>query len=121
MGKQADRKAPRALWIALAALAAKIVLKALVSLLLHPLELALAGVYSVLLVGLLLGIRWAYVLTVALLALGIGREILGNADGTLTTLLLNPVILVSLFLSAPYYFRKHNETPKAARVEPRTN
>ncbi|MBN2128718.1 MAG: hypothetical protein JW741_04450 [Sedimentisphaerales bacterium] len=100
------RGIPPVLWIALVSLALMVLGKVLFAFKLGPGILIGAGLSAALLVGLYLGHKWAYVLTIVFTALGTITALTKGVGNGLAVLLGDCLVLVPVLLSRDYFFPK---------------
>ena len=101
----ASRQIPSVLWVALIFLGIATVGKAIVATQMGPWLLLDAALCVVLLIGLYLGHRWAYVVTVIVVpAKLIVVIVLGSAGAGLVTFLVDCVVLVPVLASTRYFW-----------------
>ncbi len=105
--KMPDREnIPPVLWIGLVSLTLMVVGKVLFAFSLGPGLLLDAVLSAALLVGLYLGHKWAYVLTIVLAALGTIVTLTKGVEHGLAVLLGDCLVLVPVILSVDYFFPK---------------
>jgi len=103
-GKAGEREIPGVLWIALVSLGLMVVGKLFFVSHFGGLILVDAVLSGGLLIGLYLGHRWAYILTIVFVALGtIGAFSKGFQQG-LTVLVLDCLVLVPVLMCREYFF-----------------
>jgi hypothetical protein len=95
---------PPVLWIGLISLALMVIGKVLFAFSLGPRLLLDAVLSGALLVGLYLGHRWAYVLTIVFTALGTIVTLTKGVEHGLAVLLGDCLVLVPVILSTDYFF-----------------
>lgn len=100
------RSIPPVLWIALISLALMVFGKVLLVFKLGPIILIDAALSMVLLVGLYLGHKWAYVLTIAAVVLGTTLACSKGIDRGLIMLIIDCLVLVPVLLSHDYFFAR---------------
>lgn len=97
---------PTVLWIALISLAVMVFGKMLFVFKVGPIILIDVALSAVLLVGLYLGHKWAYVLTIVFVALGTASGLSKSVTNGLTILALDCLVLIPVLLSHDYFFAK---------------
>ena len=110
-----EKKIPGPLWIALISLSVMVVLKVLFAFMVGPAILIDAAWSGVLLVGLYLGHKWAYVLTIVTIAIG---TVLGFSKGVangLGILVLDCLVLVPVLVCTEYFFPKISDINRQCR------
>ena len=96
---------PKVLLVGLVPLGIIVVAKLLMALK-HPLMLIDAGCSAILFVGLYLGQKWAYYLTIVFVALGTFLGVSKNINTGLIIFLVNCVVLVPALMSKEHFFEK---------------
>ena len=96
---------PGVLWIALISLGLMVFGKVAFALVGHPIILIDAALSGALLVGLYLGHKWAYVLTIIFVAIGTARGFSKSISFGLAVIVLGCLVLVPILLCTGYYFR----------------
>ena len=105
--RQSRRKQiPGVLWIGLVSLGIMVLLKLVAVVSVGPRILIDAGLSAALLVGLCLGHKWAYILTIVLVVLGTVFALSKGAAYGLLVLILDCLVLVPVVLSTDYFFFK---------------
>ena len=105
--RQSRRKQiPGVLWIGLVSLGIMVLLKLVAVVSVGPRILIDAGLSAALLVGLCLGHKWAYILTIVLVVLGTVCALSKGAGYGLLVLILDCLVLVPVVLSTDYFFFK---------------
>jgi hypothetical protein len=107
-----EKEIPGTLWIALISLSVMVVLKVLFVFKVGPAILIDAALSGALLVGLYLGQKWAYVLTIVFVAIGTVSGLSKNIGNGLTILLLDCLVLVPVLVCTKFFFPKTNEINK---------
>jgi hypothetical protein len=104
------RKIPGLLWISIVAL----ILYALLTLVAvnkseRPLLLIVSAVSNVIiLIGLVLGHKWAYILTILISVVGIGVVFRKSFSSGVITLILNGLVIIPMILCTQYFFPNKN-------------
>jgi hypothetical protein len=101
-----EKKIPGPLWIALISGSVMVVLKVLFVFKVGPAILIDAGLTGALLVGLYLGHKWAYVLTIVFVAIGTVSGLSKGIGSGLTILVLDCLVLVPVVMCTEYFFPK---------------
>jgi hypothetical protein len=101
-----EKEIPGPLWIALISLSAMVVLKVLYVFKFGPLVLMDAALSVALLVGLYLGHKWAYVLTIVFVAAGTVSGFSKDVANGLAILVLDCLVLIPVLICTEYYFPK---------------
>lgn len=104
-----EKEIPGPLWIALISLAVMVVLKVLFVFQVGPAILIDAALSGALLVGLYLGHKWAYVLTIVFIAVGTVLGLSKSLANGLTILALDCLVLVPVLMCTEFFFPKINE------------
>ncbi|MEJ2705699.1 MAG: hypothetical protein P8Z79_24950, partial [Sedimentisphaerales bacterium] len=107
-----EKEVPGLLWIALISLSVMVVLKVLFVFTVGPAILIDAAWSGALLVGLYLGHKWAYVLTIVFVAIGTVSGLSKGIGNGLTILLLDCLVLVPVLMCKEYFFPKINNINK---------
>jgi uncharacterized membrane protein len=100
------RELPSLLWVALISLGVMVVLKIAFAVVASPLLLIDAALSAGLLVGIYLGHRWAYVLTIVFCILGTALGFSAGPVQGLLTLVLDCLVLVPVLLCTRYFFQR---------------
>ena len=103
---------PPVLWIALISLAVMIFSKVLFVFKVGPVILIDAALSGVLLVGLYLGHKWAYVLTIIFVALGTISGLSKGVPNGLIILTLDCLVIVPVLMCTEFFFPKVKEINK---------
>jgi hypothetical protein len=103
---------PPVLWVALVSLALMVFGKVLFAFMVGPAILIDAALSGVLLVGLYLGHKWAYVLTIVFVALGTISGLSRSVTNGFIILALDCLVLVPMLVCTEYYFPKIKEIDK---------
>ena len=112
IAQRMERQIPGPLWIALISLFVMVVLKVLFVFKVGPVILIDAALSGALLVGLYLGHKWAYVLTIVFVALGTVFGLSKSVAQGLTILALDCLVLVPVLMCTEYFFPKMKEINK---------
>jgi hypothetical protein len=107
-----EKEIPGLLWISLISLSVMVVLKVLFVFKVGPAILIDAALSGALLVGLYLGHKWAYVLTIVFIAVGTVLGLSKSLANGLTILALDCLVLVPVLLCTEFFFPKINEINK---------
>jgi hypothetical protein len=106
------KEIPGPLWIALISLSVMVVLKVLFVFKVGPLILIDAALSGALLVGLYLGHKWAYVLTIVFVAVGTVSGFSKGVANGLIILTLDCLVLVPMLMCTEFFFPKITEIDK---------
>ena len=106
------KEIPGPLWIALISLSVMIVLKVLFAFKVGPVILIDAALSGALLVGLYLGHKWAYVLTIVFVAIGTVSGLSKSSNNGLIILALDCLVLVPMLMCTEFFFPKITEINK---------
>jgi hypothetical protein len=101
-----EKEIPGPLWIALISLSVMVVMKVLFVFKVGPAILVDAALSGALLVGLYLGHKWAYVLTIVFVTIGTVSGLSKGIGNGLTILLLDCLVLVPVLMCKEYFFPK---------------
>jgi hypothetical protein len=105
------RDIPPVLWVGLVSLGIMVVLKIVFIAAVGPLLLIDAALSAILLLGLYLGHKWAYVLTIVFCLAGVLMTMVNTPNLAVGVLLLNALVLVPVLMSTRYFFPSfHTET-----------
>jgi hypothetical protein len=107
-----EKKIPGPLWIALISLSVMVVLKVLFAFMVGPAILIDAAWSGALLVGLYLGHKWAYILTIVFVAIGTVSGLSKGIGNGLIILVLDCLVLVPVLICTEYFFPKISEINK---------
>lgn len=107
-----ERQIPGTLWIALISLSAMVLLKVLFAFKVGPVILIDAALSGALLVGLYLGHKWAYVLTIVFVAFGTVSGLSKSVGHGLTILIVDCLVLVPVLMCTEFFFPKMNQINK---------
>jgi hypothetical protein len=107
-----EKEIPGPLWIALISLSVMVVLKVLFVFKVGPAILIDAAWSGALLVGLYLGHKWAYVLTIVFVAIGTVSGLSKSIGNGLTILALDCLVLVPVLMCTEYFFPKISDINK---------
>lgn len=110
--RRTEKEIPGPLWIALISLSVMVVLKVLFAFKVGPAILIDAAWSGALLVGLYLGHKWAYVLTIVFVAIGTISSLSKGIGNGLTILLLDCLVLVPVLICTEYFFPKISDINK---------
>ncbi|HUT30595.1 MAG TPA: hypothetical protein VMX13_12445 [Sedimentisphaerales bacterium] len=102
-----NRGIPGVLWIGLVSLGIMVLFKLAAVFSVGPRILVDAGISAALLVGLYLGHKWAYILTIVFVVLGTVFALSKGAGYGLLVLVLDCLVLVPVVLSTEYFFFKN--------------
>jgi hypothetical protein len=103
------RKVPGVLWIALISLALMVLMKLAYISKTGPVVLVDAALSAALLVGLYLGHKWAYILTIIFVLLGTISALTKGFGQGIVVLLIDCLVLVPVLLCTNYFFPKTDE------------
>lgn len=103
---------PPVLWITLVSLALMVFGKVMFVFKVGPIILIDAALSAVLLVGLYLGHRWAYILTIVFVAFGTVSGLSESVTNGLTILALDCLVLVPVLMCTEFFFPKIKEINK---------
>lgn len=106
---------PGLLWIAIISLGLMVVGKVGFAFTVGPLILVDAALTGVLLLGIIMGHRWAYILTLVLSVIGTISGLSKGLPSGIAVLVLDCLVLVPVLLCTSYFFPKRDS---AARNEP---
>jgi len=112
-----NKRIPGVLWIALISLGVMVLLKLVAALKVGPLILIDVALSTVLLVGLYLGHRWAYFLTIVFTVLGTAIALSKGAGHGLAVLIGDCLVLVPVILSTDYFFFKKEANRSSGEFE----
>jgi len=107
------RNMPSVMGVALLSLGLMVLGKVLVAYRAGPMLLIDAALSATLLVGLYLGHKWAYVLTIVFTAIGTIAALAKGIDNGLVVLVGDCLVLVPVILSTDYFFAKPEEMRRA--------
>jgi len=110
--QRTERQIPGPLWIALISLSIMVVLKVLFVFKVGPVILIDAALSGALLVGLYLGHKWAYVLTIVFVAFGTVSGLSKSSTHGLTILALDCLVLVPVLMCTGFFFPMMKEVNK---------
>lgn len=105
-----QRDIPPVLWIALVSLAVMILIKLLLVFKFGPLVLIDAALSTALLVGLYLGQKWAYILTIVFVVLGTLLALSKSPGAGLGVFIINCLVLIPVVICTDFYFPKSPHT-----------
>ena len=98
------RRIPGPLWIAIVSLGLMVIGKIIAAFVVTPLVLIDAGLSALLLLGIILGHRWAYIVTIVFVAYGTIVSFFNSIQAGLIVLVLDCLVLVPVLVCTRYYF-----------------
>jgi hypothetical protein len=106
-----DKDIPGPLWIAIVSLGLMVVGKIVAAFGGRPVILIDAVLSGALLVGIVLGRKWAYVLTFVSVVLGTATGLSKNVGAGITILVVDCLVLVPVLICTSYFFPKSHPFP----------
>jgi hypothetical protein len=103
-----QRQIPGLLWIAIVSLGLMVVGKVMAAARFGPVILVDAAISALILYGIIRGYKWAYVLTIVSVVLGVGSGLFKGMGYALVILMADGLVWVPVLLCTDYFFPQKN-------------